>query len=506
METMWHESIRDDVLKWVMFSFPWGQPGTRLENYPRPRKWQCEEMNRMTAHIRRNKFLVLQGKPPEVYKFSMASGRGVGKSAFVAMITLWFMSTVIGGSAILSANNDTQLSSKTFGEIGKWKTLCISGYWFEMLQKKLIPEPWYSKSLQDRLGIDTTSYYAEGVLWNEDNVDAFAGAHNTEGMLLIFDEASGIPTAIWDASIGFFTEKSIYRFWLNFGNPRRNTGAFFDCFHDDGKNWITRNLDAREAEVEDVEPLVAKAKQLGEDSDWTRVEVRGQFPAQGDRQFISRGIIFDAVRRDLITDHNDIRFDRNEPLLIGCDPARFGSDATVIRFRQGRDAKSIQPIELIGADNMKVANTLAKLIDETDPDAVFIDSGAGAGIIDRLREMQYKVYEVGFGTAAEDVQWADHRTELWARMRDWLIGAMIDDHDKLRKDLAGPEYEYTGKGHDRLKLESKDSMRKRQMASPDHADALALTFHAKIARKDLRTARNSPGARRRPVIARNDLR
>ena len=502
MSNMWHPAIKDDVLKWVMYAFPWGVPNTPLANYKGPRKWQREEMDRITAHIKENKERVIRGETPRVYKFAMTSGRGPGKSAFVAMLTLWYMSCVLGGTAILSANNDTQLTGKTFGEVGKWRTLCLSGYWFDMTQKKVTPMPWFSQELKKHKKLDDKYYYAEGVLWNEDNPDAFAGAHNDNGMLLIFDEASGIPQSIWNVSEGFFTEPSVYRFWLAFSNPRRNTGAFFECFHAHREYWQTRKIDSREVEGLDRGPLDEIIEKYGEDSDIARVEVKGDFPSQGDKQFISRGTVADAACRDLYENPHDRRNERSAPLVIGCDPARYGDDSTVIRFRQGRDARSIPPIELKGADNMKVANTLAEWIDKIDPDGVFIDAGSGAGIIDRLREMGYKVYEVGFGTASDAPEFADHRTELWARMRDWLKGAAIDGNRKLCDDLCAPEYEFVGR-EDKIKLESKEKMRKRGLPSPDHADALAVTFHAKIARKDVRLARDGALVRRK-ATAKNE--
>lgn len=500
MSNMWHPSLKDDVLAWVMYAFPWGQKDTPLEKYKGPRQWQKEEMNRMTAHIAENKRLIKDGLTPKVYKFAMTSGRGPGKSAFVAMVTLWYMSCVLGGTAILSANNDTQLTGKTFGEIGKWKTLCLSGYWFEMTQKKLLPQTWFSNELKKHRRLDDKYYYAEGVLWNEDNPDAFAGAHNDNGMLLIFDEASGIPQPIWTVSEGFFTEPSIYRFWLTFSNPRRNTGAFFECFHGHRDFWQTRKIDSRTVEGLDHAPLDEIIKKFGEDSDEARIEVKGEFPSQGDKQFISRRIVEEAVSREFGASPIDRRAESYGALVIGCDPARYGDDSTVIRFRRGRDAKSIPAIELKGADNMKVANLLAEQINKYNPDAVFIDAGSGAGIIDRLREMGYKVYEVWFGSASEEPEFADHRTELWSRMREWLKGAMIDNNQKLCDDLCGPEYEFAGR-EDKIKLEAKEKMKKRGLASPDHADALAVTFHAKVARKDLTAARG--GAGRRTLIAKN---
>ena len=287
---------------------------------------------------------------------------------------------------------------------------------------------------------------------------------------------------------GFFTEKSIYRFWFAFSNPRQNTGAFYDCFNDPvlKKYWYTRQLDGRTVE-EASQPSYQKIiEQYGPDSDEARVEVYGQFPQQGDKNFISRQLVRDAKAREL--DRYDFK---DEPLVMGVDPARFGEDATVIRFRQGRNANVIGAIEMRKCDNMTVANKIAELITQYNPDGIFIDSGAGAGIIDRLREMGYHIFEVGFGTASGDPAYFDHRTELWAKMRTWLEGGVIDGNEKLEKDLCSPEYYYEGKGQDKIKLESKEDMKRRAgVKSTDHADALAITFHKRIARKSLSASRS----------------
>jgi phage terminase large subunit len=133
-------------------------------------------------------------------------------------------------------------------------------------------------------------------------------------------------------------------------------------------------------------------------------------------------------------------------------------------------------------------------IDKVNPDAVFCDAGNGTGVIDRLREMGYKVHEVWFGSKAEDPEWANKRTEIWARMREWLNGSCIDQSQELMDDLAGPEYKFQGSS-DRIMLESKEEMKKRGLASPDHGDALAVTFALKVARKDLSTSRARQTAR-----------
>jgi hypothetical protein len=483
METILHPDMKDNPLAFVLYAFPWGRANTPLANRSGPNKWQREELIKIANHIAENKKRISEGKNPLVYKCAIASGRGVGKSTFVAWITLWFMSCVTGGSTIISANTDSQLTSKTFGEIGKWLTMAINGYWFDRTQKKITPKEWFAAQLRNILRIDEGKYYAEGVLWNDDNPDAFAGEHSSVGCLLIFDEASGIPEPIWNVSDGFFTDLTLYRFWFTFSNPRKNTGPFFDCFHKHRSFWHTRQIDARTVEGLDKATYDEIISKNGEDSDVARVEVKGQFPSQGDHQFISRGIVLDAQDRQLD------RYDDYAALVMGVDPARYGDDSTVIRFRRGRDARSIPHVELKGADNMKVANICADLIDRHQPDGVFIDSGAGAGIIDRLKERGYRVFEVGFGTESKEPQYSDHRTEIWARMRDWLPGAMIDNSAFLLDDLVGPEYEFVGR-EDKIKLESKEKMKKRGLASPNHADALAVTFHLTIARYDNKLSPN----------------
>jgi hypothetical protein len=137
----------------------------------------------------------------------------------------------------------------------------------------------------------------------------------------------------------------------------------------------------------------------------------------------------------------------------------------------------------------------AEAITKYRPDAVFIDAGQGSGVIDRLRELRYRVTEVWFGGSERAGDFADNRTGMWAAMRDWIPGGCIDADQELYDDLIGPETRYTGKQGDTLKLESKDDMQRRGLASPDNGDALALTFYAKVARSD------RPGARGRARVA-----
>ena len=202
------------------------------------------------------------------------------------------------------------------------------------------------------------------------------------------------------------------------------------------------------------------------------------FSAQGDDQLIALADTEDAAKRIYQQDHV-----RLSPIVLGIDPARFGDDRSVVFRRQGKQA--FKPIVYRGIDNMELAARVANLIEEHDPDAVFCDAGAGSGVIDRLRQLDYDVIEIPFGgKAMKPEQYINRRSEMWWLMKQWIEeGGAIPNDVALKQELATPIYWYDNVG--RRVLESKDQIKKRLQGagSPDLADALALTFALPVAKK-----------------------
>ena len=471
MATLWTPAIADDPEAFVLFAFPWGQENTPLQNFKGPRKWQREVLREITQHIKNN-----QGKVDfNTLRSAVSSGRGIGKSALVSWLTIWMLSTRIGSTTIISANSEAQLRAVTWAEITKWLAMSINSHWFEVAATKITPAAWLTELVEKDLKKGTRYWAVEGRLWSAENPDAYAGVHNFDGVMVIFDEASGIDDAIWAVTAGFFTENTPNRFWLAFSNPRRNTGYFYECHNSKRDFWNTKIVDARTVEGTDKAVYQQIIDEYGADSSQAAVEVYGDFPSAGDDQFISSSIEDEAMRRPRLKD-------LSAPIIVGVDPARFGSDSTVIAIRQGRDIIGIKRFK--GDDTMTVVGHVIECIEEYKPALVVIDEGGvGGGVVDRLKEQRYKIRGVNFGNKSKNpLMYGNLRAQMWGDMRQWLKTASIPSDRVLKTDLISPIMKPDSKGT--IFLESKKDMKARGLASPDAADAICVTFAFPVAHRE----------------------
>jgi hypothetical protein len=104
--------------------------------------------------------------------------------------------------------------------------------------------------------------------------------------------------------------------------------------------------------------------------------------------------------------------------------------------------------------------------------------GIGAGVVDRMRELGLPVrgVNVGESPATDRDRYMRLRDELWWLARAWFEGrdVVIPPDQGLIAELVSPKYKIESSG--KIKIESKDDMRKRGVKSPNKADALCLTF------------------------------
>lgn len=481
LKRMLSEDLYLSPYRFACWAYPWGEGD--LKQFDGPRKWQREVMEDIEKYLRLNIGCVDVG---DFYRHAVASGRGPGKSALVGMLAHWFVSTRIGGSVWVAANGEPQLRTKTFPEIAKWVARGINSEFFDTNSMSIQPSTWFRNYIESPEGLNrsTRYYYISGQLWSEESPDAFAGAHNFDGEFSIFDEASGIPDAIWGVQNGVFTENIVDRFWLAFSNPRKNSGAFFECFNKNRDLWRTTQIDSRTVEGVSQQTYKNIIEEYGEDSNEAKVEVYGQFPSVGDSQFIGTQMVDEAIARERYDDPN-------APVVIGVDVARFGADSTCIAVRRGRDLEVIYRYK--GLDTMDVVGKVIEAINKHNPDLTVIDEGGlGAGVVDRLKEQRYKVRGVNFGSKADSVAYANKRCEIWGAMKEWLKTASIgyfganaiQNNRRLKEDLCAPQYKLTSSGA--FQLESKADIKKRGIASPDEGDAIAISFSYPVANKQAR--------------------
>jgi hypothetical protein len=185
--------------------------------------------------------------------------------------------------------------------------------------------------------------------------------------------------------------------------------------------------------------------------------------------------------------------------VMGIDVARYGNDRSAICKRQGLRCFPVRTI--LHLDNMTFAGIVAEEINTFKPDAVFVDSGRGEGVIDRLRQLHFQVMEINFGgRALEPNKYENRRVEMWDKMREWIVqGGAIPNDNELKSELSAPMYMFDA--HGRKVLESKEKMKERGLRSPDLADSLALTFAASVASRDV-MGQGSQGYSDMPVFGR----
>jgi phage terminase large subunit len=137
-----------------------------------------------------------------------------------------------------------------------------------------------------------------------------------------------------------------------------------------------------------------------------------------------------------------------------------------------------------GEDTMSVVGHVIDAIEEYRPALTVIDEGGlGYGILDRLNEQKYKVRGVNFGWKAKNpVMWGNKRAEIWGAMRDWIKTASLPQDRLLKSDLIGPMKKPNSAGT--IFLEGKKEMKARGVASPDAADAIAVTFAYPVAHRE----------------------
>ena len=307
-------------------------------------------------------------------------------------------------------------------------------------------------------------------LWGSDNPDALRGTY-LDGVVM--DEYAQFRPGVWEEIIRpALTDRNGWAMWI--GTPK-GQNPFYETFllaqrqeADKNEDWFSCLYRADETDIIPEAELEQLRTTLSESV--YRQEMLCDWSAAADNVLIPIDLVSVSAKRDVLA--RDVA---GAVKILGVDCARFGDDRSAMILREGIYAHP--PVIYKQIDLMTLVGHIVDQIENHDPDATFVDEGGlGAGVVDRLKQLGYKVIGVNFGAKAKnDTRYVNKRAEMWDACREWLeAGGVIPNDPALKSDLIAPTYSYDPSN--RIKLESKDDMKKRGMPSPDIADALVLTW------------------------------
>lgn len=476
-----------DPLGYVRFMFPWGEPGTPLEFFTGPDDWAIDMLKTIGDEVRHRRFNFRDAVKP--IRMAVSSGHGIGKSAFVSWLVNWIMDTRVNCKGVITASTLNQLESKTWPEIGKWFNLRVVGKeWFEVVSSKNNLSVYRKDSQQ--------SWYFKGLSPNEKNSESFAGQHNVDSSsVYIFDEASGVPSKIWEVAYGGLTDGEPH--FYAFGNPTRKSGEFFDLFNDRMKHrqWILKKVDARTVKITNKELLKEWVDSYGEDSDYVRIRVRGEFPSRGATSLYDMKDVYKAIEngRDYLrwlrsksVVHSGPNQQKDfyippgdEALRASLDVSRFGGDESVLSYRRGRDAVSIPWKFYDSMDLVDLSNFVMSEVRKSEADCLMVDAiGVGAGVFDIVNRMggNVRCFDVmGSRESSNKRTYKNKRSEMHFECAAWVkSGCYLPDDDLLIREIESMTFEESEDG--KLYVLGKKELRNELGRSTDRLDSLSMTF------------------------------
>jgi hypothetical protein len=314
--------------------------------------------------------------------------------------------------------------------------------------------------------------------------------HNSEHVMLIADEASGVPEQVFEAAAGSMSGHNACTILL--GNPTKSSGFFFDTHHRLRDEWWTRRVSCADSPRVSEAYIAEMASRYGEDSNAYRIRVLGEFPLKGDDTVIPVELVEGAMHRDVVASPK-------AQTVWGLDVARFGADKSALCKRQSNVVSEIRKwagLDLMQLCGAVMAEWQATGIDHR-PVEILVDSiGLGAGVVDRLRELGLPARGINVSESpAMGNTYVNLRAELWFKTKAWLEArdCKIPNDEGLFAELVGPRFSFTSAG--KMKVEAKDEMKRRGLQSPDMADALCLTFASDAATALYGRSMSSPWAK-----------
>lgn len=398
---------------------------------------------------------------------AVQSCHGAGKSFVAARIVAWWIESHAPGEAfaITSAPTARQVRAVLWREITR-------AHAASRLTGRTNQTEWW---------LALANGHEEMVAFGNKPADmdpaAFQGIH-ARYVLVIFDEADGIPKPLWEGAEGLLSNDDARI--LAIGNPVNPQSEFAEnCKPGSGWHVIqisafdTPNFTGEQVPATLKPNLVGpvwveeKKRRWGVDNPMYQARVLGKFPKHA-----TDGLI----PVDWIRAAQDRTLDAGEPNELGCDVGGGGDESTVCH-RRGPVARIVSADR--NPDTMQTCGNIVSLLKSTAATVAKVDYvGLGKGVVDRGVELKQPFLGINVGESAADKEsYANLKAELYWGLRERFQAGDIDideDDEDLAAQLVELKYQRTSRGQ--LKIESKEDLKKRGKPSPDRADALMIAF------------------------------
>ena len=393
-------------------------------------------------------------------KISIRSGHGTGKSTAASWLMLWFLLTRYPVKIVVTAPTSSQLFDALFAETKRWVNE--------------LPDAWKQllivKSDRVELAAAPSEAFISCRVSRQENPEAMAGVHS-DNVLLVVDEASGVPEAVFEAAGGSMSGHNAATVLLS--NPTRSSGTFYETQTKLKDSWWTRRWSCQDSPLVSDDFVKEMEARYGSESSAFYVRVLGEFPRAEDDTIIPYHLVEAALKRD-------IRLRPDEPVIWGLDVALSGGDKSALCKRQGtivteiRTWQNLDLMELCGV----VKAEFDALHDSKKPIEINVDViGMGAGVCSRLQELGLPAIGINVSESPSMKQtYLNLRAELWFKAKAFLENrdCKLPEDDGLVAELVAPRYSFTSNG--KMKAEGKQELKRRGIASPDRADSFCLTF------------------------------
>lgn len=412
-------------------------------------------------------------------KVAVCSGQKVSKSNTFVVAALWWTATRGRGRVLFTAPANSQVRDILWKEL---RRICNS----------VTPD---GRTVSEILGVEPAILPSTGMQWPDGREIIGFSADTPERMqgfsgpntLALLDESSGIADEIFEAIQGNAAGGGHI---AAAGNPTQQSGWFFDAFHTKREFWFRLEISSEETPnctgeeppipgLADPDFIKSMEREHGRESAFFKVRILGKFAGTASNAIIGLALIDPAklLWKNRVSEPT-------ESLELGVDVARFGDDESTIAPRRGNRAYEIESVH--GFDTVAVAGKVNEVIDKHrrpgERVSIKIDTsgGYGAGVADLLRSQNREgisVFDVNSSEKSDDPEkYVNVRSQLHFAVRDWLKdGGELPEDPKLEAELLTPTYSYDARN--RMKVESKDEIKKRLKRSPDRSDALALSIY-----------------------------